>query len=117
MDNDYNAGRIMDALEKPDTLDDTAIVLGEWRSYDKRFMREPSIRVPCAFRYPRRIKAGLTPREMAPNIDIPSTILELASVKTAEFIQKSRILCLQVKDAGDAENPKLNLFTASKAFT
>jgi arylsulfatase A-like enzyme len=89
VNNDENAGKVMDALEKAGILDDTAIVissdhgffLGEWRFYDKRFMHEPSIRVPLAIRYPRRIKAGLTPNQMALNIDIPPTILELAGIK------------------------------------
>jgi arylsulfatase A-like enzyme len=95
VDNDDNAGRIMDALEKAGILDDTAIVvssdhgffLGEWRFYDKRFMHEPSIRVPLAIRYPRMIKAGLTPHEMALNIDIPPTILELAGVKVPDWTE------------------------------
>ena len=93
VDNDANVGRIMDALEKAGTLDDTAIVLsadhgfflGEWRFYDKRFMHEPSIRVPLAIRYPRMIRAGLIPDEMALNIDIPPTILELAGVKSPDW--------------------------------
>ena len=95
VNNDYNVGRIMGALEKTGTLDDTAIVLsgdhgfflGEWRLFDKRFMHEPSIRVPLAIRYPRRIKGGLAPNEMALNIDIPPTILELAGVKTPDWTQ------------------------------
>ncbi len=95
VDNDDNAGKIMDALEKAGILDDTAIVLsadhgfflGEWRFYDKRFMHEPSIRVPLAIRYPRMIKAGLAPNEMALNIDIPPTILELAGVKVPDWTE------------------------------
>jgi len=95
VDNDDNAGRIMDALEKAGTLDDTAIVissdhgffLGEWRFYDKRFMHEPSIRVPLSIRYPRMLKAGITREEMALNIDISPTILELAGIKIPEWFQ------------------------------
>jgi arylsulfatase A-like enzyme len=93
--NDENAGKIMDALEKAGTVDDTAIILssdhgfflGEWCFYDKRFMHEPSIRVPLAIRYPRRIRAGLAPSQMALNIDIPPTILELAGVKDPDWTQ------------------------------
>jgi arylsulfatase A-like enzyme len=70
-------------------LDDTAIFfsadhgffLGEWRMYDKRFMHEPSIRVPLYVRYPRVIRAGSVVEEaMALNVDLAPTILELAGV-------------------------------------
>lgn len=93
VNNDENVGKIMGALEKAGKLDDTAIVLsadhgfflGEWRMYDKRFMHEPSIRVPLAIRYPRRIKGGLTPSQMALNLDIAPTILDLAGVKSPDW--------------------------------
>jgi arylsulfatase A-like enzyme len=95
VNNDEDAGKIMDVIEKAGILDDTVIVLsadhgfflGEWRFYDKRFMHEPSIRVPLSIRYPRLIKPGLTASEMALNIDIPPTILELAGVKTPDWRQ------------------------------
>ncbi len=86
VDNDYNVGRVVNVLEQTGTLDDTAIILssdhgfflGEWRMYDKRFMYEPSIRVPLMVRYPRLVKAGSVSEQMALNIDIVPTILELA---------------------------------------
>jgi arylsulfatase A-like enzyme len=61
VDNDDNVGRVLGVLERAGQLDDTAILLssdhgfflGEWRMYDKRFMHEPSIRVPLIVRYPR----------------------------------------------------------------
>lgn len=88
LDNDDNVGRIMNALEEAGTLDDTAILLssdhgfflGEWRMYDKRFMHEPSIRIPLMIRYPRVMKAGITCEKMALNVDLAPTILELAGV-------------------------------------
>jgi arylsulfatase A-like enzyme len=93
--NDDNAASIMAYLEQAGILDDTALVitsdhgffLGEWRFYDKRFMHEPSIRVPMAFRYPRMIKSGLAPTQMALNLDIPPTILELAGVQIPDWMQ------------------------------
>ena len=93
VDNDQNAGKVMEALEKAGTLDDTAIVLsadhgfflGEWRFYDKRFMHEPSIRVPLSIRYPRLMKSGIIRDEMALNIDIAPTILELAGITNPDW--------------------------------
>ncbi len=93
--NDDHAGQVMAALERAGILDDTAIVisadhgffLGEWRFYDKRFMHEPSIRVPMAIRYPRLIRPGLAPSEMALNIDLSPTVLELAGIKVPDWMQ------------------------------
>lgn len=93
VDNDDNVGRIMDGLEKRGILDDTAIILssdhgfflGEWRFFDKRFMHEPSIRVPLAIRYPPMVCAGSVCDEMALNIDFAPTILDLAGVKEPDW--------------------------------
>ncbi|HXT13607.1 MAG TPA: sulfatase-like hydrolase/transferase [Candidatus Angelobacter sp.] len=89
VDNDDNLGRVVDLLEREGQLDDTAVIvtsdhgffLGEWRMYDKRFMHEPSIRVPLIVRYPRLVKAGSSCEEMALNVDIAPTLLELAGVR------------------------------------
>lgn len=88
VDTDENAGRLFDALSELGQLDDTAIVfssdhgffLGEWRMYDKRFMHEPSIRVPLLVRYPRLIPAGTVRDEMTLATDLAPTFLDLAGV-------------------------------------
>ncbi|HEY1788496.1 MAG TPA: sulfatase [Verrucomicrobiae bacterium] len=92
VNNDDHVGQVMKALEKEGQLDDTAILLssdhgfflGEWHLYDKRFMHEPSIRVPLMVRYPRLIQPGLTCERMALNVDIAPTMLELAGVPVPE---------------------------------
>ncbi len=111
--NDDDVGQVMAALEKMGILDDTVIFisadhgffLGEWRFYDKRFMHEPSIRVPLAIRYPRRIRAGLAPTSMALNLDIPPTILELADVEIPDWFQ-GRSLVPFMTGAEPSEWPK-----------
>lgn len=88
VDNDENLGRIMDCLEHSGKLDDTLVILtsdhgfflGEWRMYDKRFMHEPSIRVPLMIRYPGLIKAGSVSEQIALNVDIAPTLLEVAGI-------------------------------------
>ncbi|HZS55190.1 MAG TPA: sulfatase [Bryobacteraceae bacterium] len=85
---DENVGRVLDYLSQSGQLDDTVILntsdhgffLGEWRMYDKRFMHEPSIRVPMTIRYPKLFPAGRTVDEMALEMDIAPTVLELAGV-------------------------------------
>ncbi|MDE3066025.1 MAG: sulfatase [Verrucomicrobiota bacterium] len=95
VDNDENVGRVLEALERSGQLDDTAILfssdhgffLGEWRFYDKRFMHEPSIRVPLMVRYPKVVKAGSTCDRMALNVDIAPTMLELAGLPAPAAMQ------------------------------
>ncbi|MGH9470408.1 MAG: sulfatase family protein [Terriglobia bacterium] len=92
--NDDCMRRVFEKLEQMGVMDDTVILmsadhgyfLGEWRFYDKRFMYEPSIRVPLAIRYPRLIRPGRR-REMALNLDIASTILELAGLNVPARMQ------------------------------
>ena len=94
VDNDENVGRVLEGLERAGKLDDTAILLssdhgfflGEWRMYDKRFMHEPSIRVPLMVRYPRMVKAGLACEKMALNLDLAPTILELAGLTAPQWM-------------------------------
>jgi arylsulfatase A-like enzyme len=85
---DENIGRVLNYLSQSGQLDDTVILntsdhgffLGEWRMYDKRFMHEPSIRVPTTIRYPKLFPAGRTIDEMVLEMDIAPTLLELAGV-------------------------------------
>ncbi|HEY2785928.1 MAG TPA: sulfatase [Fimbriiglobus sp.] len=87
---DDNVGKVLKALEDKKCLDETAILytsdngffLGEWQRFDKRFMHEPSIRVPLLLRYPPMVKAGTERKEMVLNVDIAPTLLALAGTKS-----------------------------------
>ncbi len=106
---DENIGRILNSLETAGELDETAILfssdhgffLGEWRLYDKRFMHEPSIRVPTSLRYPKKIKAGTIRDEMILDVDIAPTLLDLAGVKIPERMQGHSFINLARGDEGD----------------
>ena len=95
VNNDDHVGQVFDVLARTGHLDDTAVLLssdhgfflGEWRFYDKRFMHEPSIRVPLMVRYPPLVKAGATCDEMALNVDFAPTMLELAGVPVPAAMQ------------------------------
>jgi arylsulfatase A-like enzyme len=94
-DADVNVGKVFKALSDLGQLDDTVILfssdhgffLGEWRMYDKRFMHEPSIRVPTLVRYPRMIRPGTTADPMVLNLDIAPTFLELAGIAVPQWMQ------------------------------
>jgi arylsulfatase A-like enzyme len=99
---DENIGRVLNYLEQKNILDDTAIVtgsdhgyfLGEWRLFDKRLMHEPSIRVPLAIRYPKRIAAGTARKEMILDTDLAPTFLDLAGVPIPANLQGKSVLPL-----------------------
>lgn len=102
VNNDDNAGRVFQVLERSGKMNETAIMLssdhgfflGEWRCYDKRFMHEPSIRVPLMVRYPGLVKPGSVCERMALNIDIAPTVLELAGVPVPDAMQGASLVPL-----------------------
>ena len=84
---DESVGRILAALERAHQLDDTVFVLTSDHGYfygehglsvERRLAYEEAIRIPLFIRYPRVIKAGLTPTPFALTIDLAPTLLELA---------------------------------------
>src|SRR4029078_9248373 len=61
--------------------------LGEWQRFDKRFMHEPSIRVPLLMRYPPLAKPKSSCERMITNVDMTPTILDLAGLKVPSTCQ------------------------------
>lgn len=92
---DENLGRVLDYLDSESIADDTLIIyttdngffLGEHGWYDKRFMYEPSLRLPLVIRYPRLGAAGQVSSELVQNIDIAPTILDIAGVPVPPYMQ------------------------------
>ncbi len=92
---DENLGRVLDYLDEKGLAEDTLILytsdngfyLGEHGWYDKRFMYEPSFRVPLLARYPRAGVAGHAAPEFVANIDYAPTILDFAGVPVPESMQ------------------------------
>jgi N-acetylglucosamine-6-sulfatase len=86
---DEGLGRIMEALAKAGALDDTVLLLTGDNGYfygehglsdERRLAYEESIRLPLLVRYPRLVKAGRAPAQMALSIDLAPTLLELGGV-------------------------------------
>jgi len=85
-------GRVLDVLDEIGLTKDTAVLYtsdngffhGEYHFFDKRLMYEPSLRVPLLIRYPRLITSGRTPEELALNVDLAPTILDLAGIPVPE---------------------------------
>ena len=92
---DENLARVLkyldDTTQAQDTLilysSDNGFFLGEHGWYDKRFMYEPSLRVPLLVRYPRLAAAGKVMDQMVQNIDFAPTMLDFAGVPIPESMQ------------------------------
>ena len=93
---DESVGRILAALERAGRLDDTVFVLTSDHGYfygehglslERRLAYEEAIRIPLFIRYPRAIKAGLTPAQFALTIDLAPTLLELGGVAVPTDVQ------------------------------
>jgi arylsulfatase A-like enzyme len=91
---DENIGRVLKYLDEQKLTEETLIIytsdngffVGEHGWYDKRFMYEPSMRIPLIIRWPAAPKARL-PEQMAANIDIAPTIMDYAGVMPPEEVQ------------------------------
>ncbi|MBK7871508.1 MAG: sulfatase [Saprospiraceae bacterium] len=99
---DDNVGRFLDYLERTGELDNTLIIytsdqgfyLGEHGWYDKRFMYEESFSTPMVMRYPKKIKAGIINNNLVLNLDLASTILDIAGVPVPADVQGESLVPL-----------------------
>jgi N-acetylglucosamine-6-sulfatase len=89
-------GEILKALKDTGQLDNTVIVFTSDNGYfygehglsvERRLAYEESIRMPLLVRYPKAIKAGTMRSELALNIDLAPTLLELAGVAVPGTMQ------------------------------
>ncbi len=92
---DDNVGRLLDWLDANGLRDNTLVIytsdqgffLGDHGLYDKRFMYEPSLRMPFLARWPAGIRAGTVSDALAINCDFAPTFLELAGVPVPAEMQ------------------------------
>lgn len=92
---DENLGRILEHLDRTGEAENTVVIytsdngffLGEYGWYDKRFMYEPSLRLPLLIRYPALFSGGKVEKRFALNIDYAPTILDLAGIKPPASMQ------------------------------
>ncbi len=91
---DENVGRVLDTLAERDLEEKTVVIysgdngffIGEHHFFDKRFMYEEAIRVPLLIKYPERVRPGVIIPQMALNVDIAPTILDLAGVPIPDWM-------------------------------
>jgi len=92
---DESVGKMLDYL-KENNLDENTIViytsdqgfyLGEHGWFDKRWMYEPSFRMPFMIKYPKKIKPKSINNELIVNVDFAPTLLDLAGIKAPKDMQ------------------------------
>lgn len=92
---DDNIGKLIDYLRESGQLDNTVIIytadqgyfLGEHGFFDKRFIYEPSLRMPFVISYPKEFKSGRRIDDIILNIDFPSLFLDFAGIKQPASMQ------------------------------
>ncbi len=99
---DDSVGRLLDYLDKEGLGRNTIIIyssdqgffLGDNGMYDKRFMYEPSLRMPFLVRWPAGIKAGSVQKAMTINPDFAPTFLDAAGLPVPPDMQGRSLLPL-----------------------
>lgn len=92
---DDQVGRVVKYLKDNGLYENTIIVymgdqgfyLGEHGLYDKRWMYEESLQMPCLISFPKAIKKGQLPKELALNVDIAPTLLDFAGIEIPSDMQ------------------------------
>jgi len=92
---DDSVGRLLSKLDELGVADDTLVIytsdqgyfLGDHGWADKRFMYEPSLRMPFILRYPAEIPAGTTRPEILTNLDFAPTLLDYAGIAAPSEMQ------------------------------
>ena len=85
---DDNVGRLLKFLDNEKLAENTVVIytsdqgfyLGDHNWFDKRFMYEPSLRMPFLVRYPGHIKPGSATDDICVNIDFAPTFLDYAKL-------------------------------------
>jgi N-acetylglucosamine-6-sulfatase len=92
---DEGVGELLKALEETKQLENTVFVFTSdngffWREHglgDKRWAYDESVRDPLLIRYPKLIKPGTRVEQLAVNIDLAPTFLDLAGVPIPATMQ------------------------------
>jgi len=107
---DDSVGRLLAHLDEKGLADNTVVVyssdqgfyLGDHGWYDKRWMYEPSLRMPLIVRWPGVTAAGSESEAMVQNLDYAQTFLEMAGVEDPSDMQgRSLVPLLQGETPGD----------------
>jgi N-acetylglucosamine-6-sulfatase len=118
-------GEILKALKETNQLENTVMVVASDNGYfygehglsvERRLAYEESIRMPLLVRYPKAIKSGAVRDELALNIDLAPTLLELAGVSVPDTMQGRSLAPLLQGKRPDWRNSFLIEYYTDKVF-
>jgi arylsulfatase A-like enzyme len=97
---DDGIGRLLEALDREKLAKNTIVIytsdqgffLGDHGLFDKRFMYEPSLRMPFLVRWPAAIKPGTRSDAIGLNVDFAPTFLDAAGVPANAEMQGASLL-------------------------
>lgn len=107
---DDNVGRLLDWLDANGLRENTIVIytsdqgffLGDHGLFDKRFMYEPSIKMPLLVRWPGTIRPGSVQKALAINPDFAPTFLDAAGLPVPSDMQgRSLVPLMKGKRPGD----------------
>jgi arylsulfatase A-like enzyme len=92
---DDNVGRLLEWIDQNGLREDTVVIytsdqgffLGDHGLYDKRFMYEPSLKMPFLVRWPGIVKPGFRQEAIAINPDFAPTFMDLAGLPVPADMQ------------------------------
>ncbi|MFM9965861.1 MAG: sulfatase [Planctomycetaceae bacterium] len=92
---DEGVGRVLKHLDDTGLAQNTVVIyssdqgfyLGDHGWFDKRFMYEPSLRMPLLARWPGVIEPGSVNTDLVQNLDFAETFLELAGAEVPQDMQ------------------------------
>lgn len=109
---DDSVGRLLDYLDQEKLAENTLVIytsdqgffLGDHGLYDKRFMYEPSIKMPFLVRWPAAIDGGKVDEHLVINTDFAPTFLAVAGVSVPADMQGRSLLPLFKSEKGGWRN-------------
>ena len=114
---DDQVGRVVAYLKEKGLYDNTIIVymgdqgffLGEHGLYDKRWMYEEALQMPCLISYPNGMKKGMCLKDLTLNVDIAPTLLDFAGVQIPEDMQGRSMKGLLQDDEAPQNNASVTV--------
>ncbi len=121
---DESLGMLLETLEQRGQLENTFVLFASDNGYfhgehglsDKRAGYEEALRIPFLIRYPPLARKGRVVSQMALNIDLAPTVLELARIAAPASVQGRSLVPLLRGSAGDWRTSFLYEYFAEQQF-
>ena len=115
---DDEVGRVIRYLKDKGLYENTIVIymgdngffLGEHGIYDKRWMYEEGLHMPCLISFPKQIRKGGSIDEITLNIDIAPTILDFAGIQIPQEMQGESMKRLLIGEENICKNWRKSMY-------